>query len=106
MIDIDEMIDNIKQKHVYIQTHNFPDPDAIASAYGLQHLLAGKGIKSTIVYKGKVDHGSSNAMVQKLNIPIIEFNDIKEQMTEDVSKYLSKFKQLSSRFSKRQCQYY
>lgn len=88
MIDIDEMIDNIKQKHVYIQTHNFPDPDAIASAYGLQHLLAGKGIKSTIVYKGKVDHGSSNAMVQKLNIPIIEFNDIKEQMTEDVEIFL------------------
>lgn len=26
-------------KHAYIQTHNFPDPDAITSAFGLQRLL-------------------------------------------------------------------
>jgi len=88
MIDIDEMIKNIGQKHVYIQMHNFPDPDAIASAYGLQYLLAGKGMKSTIVYKGRVDHGSSNAMVQRLNIHIMEFNDIREKMTEDVEIFL------------------
>ena len=29
---------------VYIQTHNFPDPDAIASAFGLQKLLAACGV--------------------------------------------------------------
>lgn len=28
-----------KGKHIYIQTHNFPDPDAIASAFGLQCLF-------------------------------------------------------------------
>ena len=39
MIDLTKMIDSFTHKHVFIQTHNFPDPDAIASAYGLQYLL-------------------------------------------------------------------
>ena len=52
MIDIDEMLKSIRNKHVYIQMHNFPDPDAIASAFGLQYLLRAKGFASTIVYKG------------------------------------------------------
>ena len=29
----------LKNHNVYIQTHNFPDPDAIASAFGLQQFL-------------------------------------------------------------------
>lgn len=33
------IIENITSKHVYIQTHNFPDADAIASAFGLSVLL-------------------------------------------------------------------
>ena len=48
MTRLDEIIQQINRKHVYIQTHNFPDPDAIASAYGLQELLKSRGIASTI----------------------------------------------------------
>ena len=35
----EEIVRNIKGDMVYIQTHNFPDPDAIASAFGLSKLL-------------------------------------------------------------------
>ena len=38
------IIENITSKHVYIQTHNFPDADAIASAFGLSVLLEKYGI--------------------------------------------------------------
>ena len=53
MTKLDELVTQINREHVYIQTHNFPDPDAIASAFGLQELLTLRGIhairgKSTV----------------------------------------------------------
>lgn len=38
MSHVDDLIRLCQGHAVYIQTHNFPDPDAIASAYGLQEL--------------------------------------------------------------------
>ena len=55
MTKLDQLISKIKQKHVYIQMHNFPDPDAIASAFGLQELLKYRRIPATICYKGKIE---------------------------------------------------
>ena len=45
------IIENITSEHVYIQTHNFPDADAIASAFGLSVLLEKYGIISSICYR-------------------------------------------------------
>lgn len=84
MIDIDEMLKSIRNKHVYIQMHNFPDPDAIASAFGLQYLLKAKGLASTIVYKGKVNHGSSYSMVARLGIDIVEIQDVNMTMDTEI----------------------
>lgn len=81
MINFQQMIDFIMHKHIYIQMHNFPDPDAIASAYGLQFLLEQKNIKSTICYKGRVSHGSSYSMVEKLGINIVEYDELKDMNT-------------------------
>lgn len=55
MTRFEQLLEQINREHVYIQTHNFPDPDAIASAYGLQRLLKTRGIRATICYKGKID---------------------------------------------------
>ncbi|SEP91969.1 DHHA1 domain-containing protein [Lachnospiraceae bacterium RM5] len=78
----EELLANLHQKHVYIQTHNFPDPDAIASAFGLSRLLQSKGIESTICYHGKIDKYSTRKMVESLNIDIVSLDDI-DNMTED-----------------------
>ncbi len=77
MRNFNQIINGLKDKHIFIQTHNFPDPDAIASAYGLQELLKQSGITSTICYKGRVDHGSAMAMAEKLDIKIVEYAQIK-----------------------------
>lgn len=56
---------------VLILTHDFPDPDALAAAYGLQHLLhAGFGIDSRIGYRGEIGRTENRAMVRLLKIPI------------------------------------
>lgn len=82
MLNFKQMICGIRHKHIYIQMHNFPDPDAIASAYGLQCLLAQKGILSTICYKGRVDYGRSSAMVSRLGIQIVEYEELKDMAAD------------------------
>ena len=74
MKKIDEVIAHIKCSHVYIQTHNFPDPDAISSAFGLQKLLAHKNIDATICYKGKIDR--YNTCLLHTSVPLMSLGAI------------------------------
>ena len=80
---LEELLENITKQHVYIQTHNFPDPDAISSAFGLQMLLKNKGIESTICYQGKIDKYSTKNMTEKLHITIRPLGEIESDMKED-----------------------
>ena len=54
-----------------ILPHNNPDPDALASAAGLQYLLAQKSaIPSNISYSGIIGRAENKALVQYMNLPI------------------------------------
>ena len=53
---------------VYIQTHDFPDHDSVASAFGLQQLLRAQGIDSSITYEGDVQRESLVALTNALGI--------------------------------------
>lgn len=81
MTKLDQLISKIKQKHVYIQMHNFPDPDAIASAFGLQELLKHRGICATICYKGKIERYSTEKMCQLLAIEIENIEEITDRLS-------------------------
>jgi nanoRNase/pAp phosphatase (c-di-AMP/oligoRNAs hydrolase) len=48
---------------VFIQPHNVPDPDAIASCAGMQYLLAGRGVKTVIVYDREIEKADSARML-------------------------------------------
>jgi nanoRNase/pAp phosphatase (c-di-AMP/oligoRNAs hydrolase) len=57
--------------HIVILTHNDPDPDAIASAVALRHLMAEKlGVESTIAYKGIIGRAENKALVRYLGHPL------------------------------------
>ena len=73
----------ITHKHVYIQTHNFPDPDAIASAYGLQLLLKHFDIESTVCYVGRIERFNTNYIMDKLGISFSRLADIDDALQED-----------------------
>lgn len=53
---------------ILIQTHDFPDHDAIGSAYGLASLLAVKGYTTMITYGGSIQSISLNKMIEHLSI--------------------------------------
>ncbi len=63
-----------------IVTHDYPDPDAIATAMALQYLAERlHGIRSRIVYEGIIGRVENRAMVELLKVPIHKFrpSDIK-----------------------------
>ncbi len=73
MFNLNEMLKHINSDDVIIRLHNFPDPDAIASAYGLQSLLYNmNNIKPRIIYSGKIDRESTNKMIALLDIEVFE----------------------------------
>lgn len=72
-----------QNKKIYIQTHNFPDPDAIASAFGLQKLLQVYGIDSKLCYEGKIDKLSTAKMLEMFHIEITSYETLKKDMHEE-----------------------
>lgn len=65
-----------------IVTHDYPDPDAIATAFALQYIAEKRcNIKSRIVYKGSIGRVENRAMVSQLRIPIHKIH------TSDIRKY-------------------
>ena len=70
-MSVQQLLDLVKNENfVFIQPHDFPDPDAIAAAYGLQSLLGLKGIKSYLVYEGEIQRDSLKNMIRDLDIHI------------------------------------
>lgn len=82
---VQELIDLCKGKRIYIQTHNFPDPDAIGSAFGLQKLLERYGINSTLCYWGRIDKLSTSRMLEEFEIFMYSYEEIRDQMKESDS---------------------
>ncbi|MBO4846000.1 MAG: DHH family phosphoesterase [Lachnospiraceae bacterium] len=77
-----KLIDFLKGKKVYVQTHNYPDPDAIGSGFGFQKLLEHFGIDATLCYYGKIDRVNTRKMIEMLDIDIVSKDDIEDHMME------------------------
>lgn len=64
----EQLLQLAQGRDVYIQTHDYPDPDALASAYALQHLLRTQGIEAPICYFGTVDKVNIRMMMDAFEI--------------------------------------
>jgi len=64
----------VSAESILILTHDYPDPDCIASAYGVSHLLEFWGkTNTTISFGGFVGRAENRAMIRYLNINIIPY---------------------------------
>ena len=82
MTAIDRIAEIVKGREVFIQGHNFPDADSIASAYGVQRLLEYKGVASHIIYVGLIEKFSISRMLEVLDIAIV-LDEQEDRLTED-----------------------
>lgn len=82
MENFEKLLDLCRGKNVFIQTHNFPDPDAIGSAFGLQRLLAEFQQPSTLCYAGRIDKLSTAKMITTFGIQMYSYDQL-EMSPED-----------------------
>lgn len=54
-----------------IQTHDFPDLDAVASAWGLAALLSRRGFRPACAYRGRIRSRSLASLVTQLGLSIL-----------------------------------
>jgi nanoRNase/pAp phosphatase (c-di-AMP/oligoRNAs hydrolase) len=60
------------RRRLAICTHNNPDPDGVASAYGLKELLAKvAGVRSRFYYGGVIGRASNRALVAQCRIDLV-----------------------------------
>jgi len=83
MSDPQALVRLCQGRKIYIQTHNFPDPDAISSAFGLKKLLAHFGIESVLCHEGSIDKLSSVKLLKYCNIEIHPYCELKDTMKEE-----------------------
>ncbi len=76
-------IDLLKDHMVYLQTHNFPDPDALASAYGMQNFLTAHGVDSVICYAGNIEKNSTKRMIEEFGIEAVHIDDLEHMAESD-----------------------
>lgn len=81
-MDIGQFIKEFEGKHIFIQTHNFPDPDALGSAYGLSRLFGHFNISSTLCYDGKIDMLSSRRILEEFQIKILPKHELSDMTCE------------------------
>ena len=75
MFNLQDLANYVKGRRTFIQTHNYPDADSIASAFGMQQLLLAMGVSSEIIYVGKIDKFNTQQMIKLLDITIIPSED-------------------------------
>ncbi len=82
-MDYKKLVELLKGHKVYLQMHNFPDPDALASAYGLQQFLNAFDVESEICYDGSIDKLNTKRMVSVFEIDVKSSDEISEMTSKD-----------------------
>ncbi|TVQ38303.1 MAG: exopolyphosphatase [Spirochaetaceae bacterium] len=71
MKGIQELISHVdRSRDLVIQAHDFPDHDAVASAYALASLLEINKVPSILCYGGEIQSNSLSEAIKLLRIPI------------------------------------
>ncbi|MCD6122242.1 MAG: DHH family phosphoesterase [Spirochaetales bacterium] len=85
MTKLDELVSLLKKApdEIFLQAHNVPDPDAIASCYALKRLLRVRGIESAIVYEHEIEKANSLKMLDLFGIEMRHSKDIVTLGEED-----------------------
>ncbi len=68
--DLKKLVSGVGEGKLAIVVHNNPDPDAISSAMSLKEIAASVGVKTDILYMGKIGHHENKAFVNLLDIQL------------------------------------
>jgi nanoRNase/pAp phosphatase (c-di-AMP/oligoRNAs hydrolase) len=69
-------------EHHIVALHDYPDPDAISSAFAHQLISAEFDIQADVVYHGRISHQQNIALVKLLGINLLRFDDVKDNLDQ------------------------
>jgi len=72
---ITELLDKHRGERHLVVLHDYPDPDAISSAFAHRLISAEYDIDVDIVYTGKISHSQNVALVKLLDINLAPYDD-------------------------------
>lgn len=72
--DITQILQNREGERHIVVLHEYPDPDAISSAYAHRLISAQFGIEVDIVYSGEISHQQNVALVKLLGINLLRYD--------------------------------
>ncbi|WP_266081292.1 DHH family phosphoesterase [Haladaptatus caseinilyticus] len=77
MTRVQQVVDHLQnQESLLIVCHNNPDPDCLASALALKRIGEYSGVETvTIAYNGGISHQQNRALVNRLDVPLVNFDD-------------------------------
>lgn len=84
MTKLDSLLSVLHKHVVFIQTHNYPDQDALASAQGLKTLLERLGKHVIICYKGEIDKYNTIKMIELLHIELTPADSIEFRPDDEI----------------------
>ncbi len=75
---VDRLVDGVRGKgRILIITHDNPDPDALASAVALRHLLLmGTGEEAVIAFGGVIGRSENRLMVDALELDLVPIGEL------------------------------
>lgn len=83
MNDFRDLVKICKGRKVYIQTHNFPDADAVGSAYGVKKLFEHFGIASDLCCSGQIDRKATAKMLDIIGTEMLSYDALKNTLKPD-----------------------
>ena len=78
-----QLLARCRGKTVYVQTHNFPDPDALASGFGLCAWFEQQGFSPVLCYDGQLDKRACKKMVEQFHIQAAPVSQLPELTEND-----------------------
>ncbi len=75
---LDRMLEDLRvQGQALVVTHDNPDPDSLASAYGLKALFERElGRQTVIAYGGMIGRAENRALVEACRIPVVQLESL------------------------------
>ncbi len=70
---IAQLLDNHRGEKHLVVLHDYPDPDAISSAFAYRLIAAEYDIEASIIYTGKISHSQNKALVKLLDIDLTPY---------------------------------
>src|SRR5215813_9705408 len=73
--ELSALLENHRGERHAIVMQDYPDPDAISSAWAHKMIAARFGVECDIIYEGRISHQENLALVQLTDLDLVRYSE-------------------------------